>query len=83
MNLIKKILLFGIPVILIFNIIFYVNTFISEKYETQLEGIRDDITKVEIEKKKNKIESQRKTIIITSVVLSIVFVGLLVIKKKN
>ena len=66
MNLIKKILLFGIPVILIFNIIFYVNTFISEKYETQLEGIRDDITKVEIEKKKNKIESQRKTIIITS-----------------
>ena len=83
MNLIKKILLFGIPVISIFNIIFYVNTFISEKYETQLEGIRDDITKVEIEKKKNKIESQRKTIIITSVVLSIVFVGLLVIKKKN
>jgi len=82
MNLIKKILLFGIPVILIFNIIFYVNTFISEKYETQLEGIRDDITKVEIEKKKNKIESQRKTIIITSVILSIAFTGLLLIKKK-
>jgi hypothetical protein len=83
MSLIKKILLFGIPVILIFNIIFYVNTFVSEKYETQLEGISDDITKVEIEKKKNKIENQRKTIIITSVVLSIVFISLLVIKKKN
>ena len=82
MNLIKKILLFGIPIILIFNIILYVNTFVSEKYETQLEGVRDDITEVEIEKRKSKIESQRKTIIITSVILSIAFTGLLLIKKK-
>lgn len=82
MNLIKKILLFGIPIILIFNIILYVDTFVSEKYETQLEGIRDDITEVEIEKRKSKIESQRKTIIITSVILSIAFTGLLLIKKK-
>ena len=82
MNLIKKILLFGIPIILIFNIILYVNTFVSEKYETQLEGVRDDITEVEIEKRKSKIESQRKTIIITSVILTIAFTGLLLIKKK-
>lgn len=83
MKLLKKILLVVIPLILIFNIILYINTFVSEKYETQLEGIRNDITKVEIEKKKKKIESQRKTIIITSVVLSIVFAGLLLIRKKN
>ena len=69
-------------IILIFNIILYVNTFVSEKYETQLEGVRDDITEVEIEKRKSKIESQRKTIIITSVILSIAFTGLLLIKKK-
>lgn len=69
--------------ILVFNIILYINTFVSEKYETQLEGIRDDITEIEVEKKKAQIESQRKTIVIASVVLSITFVGLLLIKKKN
>ena len=74
---------FGIPLILVFNIILYINTFVSEKYETQLEGIRDDITEIEVEKKKAQIESQRKTIVIASVVLSITFVGLLLIKKKN
>ena len=83
MNIIKKILLFGIPLILVFNIILYINTFVSEKYETQLEGIRDDITEIEVEKKKAQIESQRKTIVIASVVLSITFVGLLLIKKIN
>ena len=83
MSIIKKILTLGIALILIFNIILYINTFVNEKYETQLEGIRDDITGVEIKKKKSQIESQRKTIVITSVVLSIAFVGLLLIKKKN
>ena len=64
------------------NLILYINTFVSEKYETQLEGIRNDITEVEINKRKNKIVKQRNTIIVTSVVLSIAFVVLLLVKKK-
>ncbi len=81
MKLLKKILLIAIPIVLVFNIIAYVNTFVNEKYETQLEGIREDVTEVEMKKKKEKIQSQRKTIVITSVILSVVFVGLLIKKK--
>ena len=81
MKLLKKILLIAIPIVLVFNIIAYVNTFVNEKYETQLEGIREDVTEVEMKKKKEKIQSQRKTIVITSVILSVVFVGLLIKKE--
>jgi len=78
----KKIIIIIIPIVLFCNLILYINTFVSEKYETQLEGIRNDITEVEINKRKNKIVKQRNTIIVTSVVLSIAFVVLLLVKKK-
>lgn len=82
MRLIRKIILIVIPIVLLFNIVLYINTYVSEKYETQLEGIRDDISFAELEKRKSKIESQRRTIFITSVILSVVFAGLALKRRK-
>jgi len=46
-------------IILAINAIAYINTYVSEKYELQLIGIKEDINLSKIKLKENEIRNQR------------------------
>jgi len=59
-------------VLMILNALFYVNTYITEKYEVQLIGIKKDIDPIEIKVKEKKIRNQRTFLIGFSLLLLVV-----------
>lgn len=80
----KKMLLIILSLILILSIINLINLSISEKYETQLDGLPATRIQIEEAKKiKNDIELEKKVITVVIPLTIILIFGLFFTKKNN
>ena len=68
-------------IIILLNIMAYINTYVSEKYETQLIGIERTIDPIQLEFKKNKIKKQR--IFIVGFSLVVLVSTIIILNKKQ
>lgn len=59
-------------IVLLLNSIAFINTYVSEKYETQLIGIEKNIDPIEMKTKMNQIKQQRAFLIGFSILILIV-----------
>lgn len=79
----KTVIVIGILIIIFFLIITYINLFVTEKYETQLEGLNATIEQInKASELKSKIDFQKKIIPFLIIVLVASIIPICLIKKK-